>query len=97
MAPGIGAGYVVALVGRTDMSMGGCRKIVLWIYTPASEEPVTITTLTFELGRLVEGERKVIRTQGCRGLHAVACDPPSQSRSQPATVAVVGKPRAESA
>jgi hypothetical protein len=29
---------------------------------PVPEDPGTITTLTFELGRLVQVERKVIRT-----------------------------------
>ncbi len=62
LAPGIGEGEVVARVGRPDISSGGGRKIVRWTYLPAPEDPATITTLTFELGRLVEVERKVIRT-----------------------------------
>ncbi|MEO9137312.1 MAG: DUF4124 domain-containing protein [Casimicrobiaceae bacterium] len=63
LVPGIGEGEVVARVGRPDMSTSGGRKIVRWTYMPAPEDPGTITTLTFELGRLVEVERKVIRTQ----------------------------------
>jgi len=60
LVPGIGEGEVVARVGRPDMSTGGGRKIVRWTYLPVPEDPATITTLTFELGRLVEVERKVI-------------------------------------
>lgn len=62
LVPGIGEGEVVARVGRPDMSTGGGRKIVRWTYLPVPEDPGTITTLTFELGRLVEVERKLIRT-----------------------------------
>jgi hypothetical protein len=62
LMPGIGEGEVVARVGRPDMSTGAGRKIVRWTYLPVPEDPGTITTLTFELGRLVEVERKVIRT-----------------------------------
>jgi len=42
------------------MSTSGGRKTVRWTYLPAPEDPSTITTLTFELGRLVEVERKVV-------------------------------------
>lgn len=62
LVPGIGQGEVVARIGRPDMSTGAGRKTVRWTYLPASEDPGTITTLTFDLGRLVEVERKVIRT-----------------------------------
>jgi hypothetical protein len=62
LMPGIGEGEVVARVGRPDMSTGAGRKIVRWTYLPVPEDPGTITTLTFELGRLIEVERKVIRT-----------------------------------
>jgi hypothetical protein len=62
LVPGIGEGEVVARVGRPDMSTGAGRKIVRWTYLPVPEDPGTITTLTFELGRLVQVERKVIRT-----------------------------------
>lgn len=62
LTPGIGEGEVVARVGRPDMSTGAGRKTVRWTYLPVPEDPATITTLTFELGRLVEVERKVIRT-----------------------------------
>ena len=61
LVPGIGEGEVVARVGRPDMSTGAGRKTVRWTYLPAPEDPQTITTLTFELGRLVEVERKMVR------------------------------------
>ena len=61
LVPGIGEGEVVARVGRPDMSTGNGRKTVRWTYMPVPEDPATITTLTFELGRLVQVERKVIR------------------------------------
>ena len=62
LVPGIGEGEVVARIGRPDMSTGAGRKTVRWTYLPALEDPQTITTLTFELGRLVQVERKVVRT-----------------------------------
>jgi Domain of unknown function (DUF4124) len=62
LVPGIGEGEVVARVGRPDMTTGAGRKTVRWTYMPVPEDPATITTLTFELGRLVQVERKVVRT-----------------------------------
>ncbi|HSC22305.1 MAG TPA: DUF4124 domain-containing protein [Casimicrobiaceae bacterium] len=62
LIPGIGEGEVVARVGRPDMSTGGGRKTVRWTYLPTPDDPQTITTLTFEFGRLIEVERKVVRT-----------------------------------
>ena len=63
LVPGISEGEVVARIGRPDMSSGAGRKIMRWTYLPAPEDPGTVTTLTFDLGRLVEVERKVVRTQ----------------------------------
>ena len=60
LVPGIGEGEVVARIGRPDMSSGGGRNTVRWTYLPAAADPQTITTLTFELGRLVHVERKVV-------------------------------------
>jgi len=62
LVPGIGEGEVVARIGRPDMSTGAGRKTVRWTYLPAPDDPQTVTTLTFELGRLVQVERKVVRT-----------------------------------
>jgi hypothetical protein len=62
LAPGINEGEVVTRVGPPDMkSGGGGRKVARWTYLPAPEDPSTITTLTFEHGRLVEVERKVVK------------------------------------
>jgi hypothetical protein len=60
LVPGISEGEVIARVGRPDMSSGAGRKTMRWTYLPAPEDPQTVTTLTFELGRLIEVERKVM-------------------------------------
>jgi hypothetical protein len=60
LVPGIGQGEVVARIGRPDMSTGAGRKTMRWTYLPAPDDPQTVTTLTFELGRLIEVERKVV-------------------------------------
>jgi hypothetical protein len=62
LAPGINEAEVVTRIGPPDMKSGGNgRKIARWSYLPAPEDPGTITTLTFEHGRLVEVERKVVK------------------------------------
>jgi hypothetical protein len=62
LAPGISEAEVVTRIGPPDMKSGGNgRKIARWSYLPAPEDPGTITTLTFEHGRLVEVERKVVK------------------------------------
>jgi Domain of unknown function (DUF4124) len=60
LVPGIGEGEVVARIGRPDMSSGAGRKTMRWTYLPAPDDPQTVTTLTFDLGRLIEVERKVV-------------------------------------
>ena len=60
LVPGIGEGEVVARIGRPDVSSGAGRKTMRWTYLPVPEDPQTVTTLTFELGRLVQVERKVV-------------------------------------
>lgn len=60
LVPGIGEGEVVARIGRPDMSSGAGRKTMRWTYLPTPEDPQTVTTLTFDLGRLIEVERKVV-------------------------------------
>lgn len=62
LIPGIDQGEVVARVGRPDMSTSGGRKTVRWTYLPAPDDPQTVTTLTFEFGRLIQVERKIVRT-----------------------------------
>jgi len=62
LVPGINEGEVLTRVGTPDIKSGGNgRKIARWTYLPAPEDPGTITTLTFEHGRLVEVERKVVK------------------------------------
>jgi len=62
VAPGINEGEVMTRLGPPDMkSGGGGRKAARWTYLPAPEDPGTVTTLTFEGGRLVEVERKVVK------------------------------------
>jgi hypothetical protein len=61
LVPGISQGEVVARVGSPDMTTGSGRKTTRWVYLPAPEDPSTITTLSFESGRLVAVERKVVR------------------------------------
>lgn len=62
IAPGINDGEVMTRLGPPDMkSGGGARKTARWTYLPAPDDPATLTTLTFENGRLVEVERKVVK------------------------------------
>jgi hypothetical protein len=62
LAPGINEGEVMTRIGPPDMKSGGSgRKIARWTYLPAPDDPRTLTTLTFENGRLVEVERKVVK------------------------------------
>jgi len=62
LAPGINEGEVLTRLGPPDLKSGGNgRKIARWTYLPVPEDRGTITTLTFEHGRLVEVERKVVR------------------------------------
>lgn len=62
LVPGINEGEVVARVGEPDMTSGGKgRKTSRWTYMPSPDDPGTITTLTFEYGRLIEVERKVLK------------------------------------
>jgi hypothetical protein len=62
LAPGINEGEVVTRIGAPNMKSGGNgRKIARWTYLPVPEDAGTITTLTFEHGRLVEVERKIVK------------------------------------
>lgn len=60
LIPGIYEGEVLARVGAPDLKSGSNRKTMRWTYLPAPEDPSTITTLTFQEGRLIEVERKVV-------------------------------------
>ena len=62
LAPGINEGEVITRIGAPDMKSGGNgRKTARWTYLPVPEDAHTLTTLTFEHGRLVEVERKVVK------------------------------------
>jgi hypothetical protein len=60
LRPGIAESEVVAKVGEPDMTSGKGKKNARWTYMPTLDDPSTITTLTFENGRVVEVERKVV-------------------------------------
>jgi hypothetical protein len=62
LAPGISEGEVMTRLGPPDMKNGSNgRKTSRWTYLPAPDDPDTVTTLTFDSGRLVEVERKVVK------------------------------------
>ena len=62
LAPGIGVGEVLARIGKPDVRSGGKGgKSERWTYLPTASDPSTITTLTFDAGRLVQVERKILR------------------------------------
>jgi Domain of unknown function (DUF4124) len=62
LAPGINEGEVITRIGTPDMKSGGNgRKTARWTYLPTPEDPRTVTTLTFEHGRLIEVERKIVK------------------------------------
>jgi hypothetical protein len=62
LAPGVGAGEVLARIGNPDMKTPGKgRRGERWIYLPAPADANTVTTLTFDGGRLIEVERKIVR------------------------------------
>jgi hypothetical protein len=61
LRPGISEAEVVARVGPPDMTSSPNRKGKRWTYMPVPEDHDTITNLTFDNGRLIEVERKVIR------------------------------------
>lgn len=63
LIPGIYEGEVLARVGSPDLKSGSSRKTMRWTYLPAPDDPSTITTLTFNEGRLIEVERKVVHTR----------------------------------
>jgi hypothetical protein len=63
LIPGIYQGEVLARVGAPDLKSGSGRKTMRWTYLPAPDDPATITTLTFQEGRLIEVERKVVHAR----------------------------------
>ncbi len=61
LRPGMSEGEVVARVGRPDTTGARNRKGTRWTYMPVAEDANTITTLTFEEGKLADIDRRVIR------------------------------------
>ena len=61
LRPGMSEGEVIARVGQPDMTSTRNRKGHRWTYMPVPEDRNTITNLTFDNGRLIDIERKVIR------------------------------------
>jgi hypothetical protein len=61
LRPGMSEGEVVARVGPPDMTSSPNRKGKRWTYMPIPEDRNTITNLTFDNGRLVDVERKVVQ------------------------------------
>ena len=59
LSTGLKEGEVIARIGRPDVRSGG--KSARWTYLPVPGDPHTVTTLTFDQGRLVDVERKVMR------------------------------------
>ena len=60
LRPGMSEGEVIARVGPPDMTSSRNRKGHRWTYMPVPDDRNTITNLTFDNGRLIEIERKVI-------------------------------------
>jgi len=58
--PGMSEAEVTAKIGPPDMTTGGKnRKSARWSYLPAPGDPHTITTISFEGGKVVEVDRKL--------------------------------------
>ncbi len=58
--PGMHEGEVIARIGAPDMKSSG-GKLKRWTYLPDPADPQTMTTIVFDVGRVVEVERKVVR------------------------------------
>ncbi|HQR11092.1 MAG TPA: hypothetical protein PLW68_07170 [Casimicrobiaceae bacterium] len=61
IAAGMSEAEVVARIGNPDITGGAKgRKSLRWSYLPVAGDPQTITTITFESGRVTQVERKVV-------------------------------------
>jgi len=58
---GMSEGEVIARIGPPDLTTGKGRRLARWTWMPASGDPDTITVVLFEMGRIVEIERTVIK------------------------------------
>lgn len=58
---GMSEGEVVARIGRPDFTTGKGRRQSRWTWMPVPGDPDTITVVLFEVGRVVEIERTVVK------------------------------------
>jgi hypothetical protein len=58
---GMSEGEVMARVGPPDLTTGKGRRQSRWTWLPVAADPDTITVVLFEVGRIVEVERTVIK------------------------------------
>ena len=54
-------GEVVARIGTPDLTTGKGRRLARWTWMPVPGDPDTITVVLFDVGRIVEIERTVVR------------------------------------
>ncbi len=58
---GMSEGEVVARIGRPDFTTGKGRRQSRWTWMPVPGDPDTITVVLFEVGRVAEIERTVVK------------------------------------
>ena len=58
---GMSEGEVIARIGPPDLTTGKGRRQSRWTWMPSSGDPETITSVLFDLGRVVEVERTVVK------------------------------------
>ena len=58
---GMSEGEVVARIGPPDLTTGKGRRLARWTWMPAPGDPDTITVVLFDVGRIVEIERTVVK------------------------------------
>ena len=58
---GMSEGEVVARIGPPDLTSGKGRRLARWTWMPAPGDPDTITVVLFDVGRIVEVERTVVK------------------------------------
>lgn len=58
---GMSEGEVIARVGPPDLTTGKGRRQARWTWMPAPGDPDTITVVLFDVGRVVEIERTVVK------------------------------------
>lgn len=58
---GMSEGEVVARIGPPDLTTGKGRRLARWTWMPVPGDPDTITVVLFDVGRIVEIERTVVK------------------------------------